>query len=77
MGARPPEFNTTTFEQPVRYAPPRTDSNIMTILTADELAGLNFHDLGEAVRSRHVSPDAASDETLYRQTLTIAAVNRG
>jgi hypothetical protein len=49
----------------------------MTILTADELAGLNFHDLGEAVRSRHVSPDAASDETLYRQTLTIAAVNRG
>ena len=41
----------------------------MTILTADELAGLNFHDLGEAVRSATGDLDTAADEVMARATL--------
>jgi hypothetical protein len=46
-------------------------------MTSDELSALNFFEVCEAVRAGTVSPDTAADETLYRPTLTIAAVNRG
>ena len=46
-------------------------------MTSDELSALNFFEVCEAMRAGTVSPDTAADETLYRPTLTIAAVNRG
>ena len=44
------------------------------MLTSDDLAGLNFHDLCSAVRAGRVEPAVVVEEVMYRPILVQAAI---